>query len=48
MRLPRIITAYRCECGARLDPGNSKCRKCRARLRYLRRKTGSRFPDLWL
>jgi hypothetical protein len=48
MQMPRIITGFRCGCGARLEPGNRRCRKCRARARWRRRKQGSRFPDLWL
>jgi hypothetical protein len=47
MRMPRLITGHRCPCGARVDPGNRKCRKCRARARWLRRGRGYRHPDKW-
>jgi len=45
MRLPRNLLGPSCECGARVTPGNTQCRKCRARARWNRRK--SRYPDLW-
>lgn len=48
MRIPRSITGNSCACGAQIEIGNRKCRKCRARARWLRRKQGSRYPDLWL
>jgi len=48
VRMPRIITAFTCACGARIAPGSRACRKCRARARWKRRKQGSRVPDLWL
>jgi ribosomal protein L40E len=44
MRLPRRIFGPSCPCGARLSMGDIFCRKCRARARWLRRK--SRYPDL--
>ncbi|WP_176611837.1 hypothetical protein [Actinomadura sp. WMMB 499] len=48
MRVPRVITGFSCVCGGRVEPGNRRCRKCRARARWQRRKRGSRYPDLWL
>ncbi|MCP2338598.1 putative nucleic acid-binding Zn ribbon protein [Actinomadura rupiterrae] len=45
--MPRVITGQSCTCGARIEPGNRRCRKCRARARYARRREGSRYPDLW-
>ncbi|MQY08059.1 hypothetical protein ACRB68_61650 [Actinomadura sp. RB68] len=47
MRMPRIVTAMSCPCGARVEAGSARCRKCRARARWRRRRAGSRFPDLW-
>jgi ribosomal protein L40E len=44
MRLPRRMFGPSCLCGARLSKGAIVCRKCRARARWLRRK--SRYPDL--
>lgn len=29
-----------CECGARMGEGQTVCRKCRAKARWLRRQTG--------
>ncbi|GII01773.1 hypothetical protein [Planobispora takensis] len=36
----RAITPHgrRCPCGALTDPGTDRCRKCRARARWHRRK----------
>ena len=44
MRLPRKIFGPSCLCGARLSTGDKICPKCRARARWLRRK--SRYPYL--
>jgi hypothetical protein len=37
MRFPRL-SSRRCLCGALPDPGTGRCRKCRARARWHRRK----------
>ncbi|GAA1544483.1 hypothetical protein GCM10009678_28950 [Actinomadura kijaniata] len=47
MRMPVVITACSCACGARTDRPGRRCRKCRARARWQRRRAGSRHPDLW-
>jgi hypothetical protein len=44
MRLPRKTLGPSCPCGARQSMSDILCRKCRARARWLRRK--SRYPDL--
>lgn len=36
--LPNSIFGRSCPCGARVEHGNKKCRKCSYRSRWLRRK----------
>jgi ribosomal protein L40E len=44
MRIPRRVLGPSCPCGARLSIGDNLCRKCRAHVRWFRRK--SPYPDL--
>lgn len=37
--LPPSLFGRSCPCGARIEPGNKRCRKCRARARWYRRKS---------
>jgi uncharacterized OB-fold protein len=37
-RRPVSLTGRRCLCGAAVEPGRSACLKCRARVRWVRRK----------
>jgi hypothetical protein len=36
--LPVNLDSRRCECGALTENGSPVCRKCRSRVRWLRRK----------
>lgn len=38
-RHPVNLTSRRCTCGARVEQGRPACPKCRARARWVRRKT---------
>ena len=38
-RRPLSLTGRRCTCGALVEHGRAACPKCRARARWVRRKT---------
>lgn len=39
MRVPTSLSGRRCVCGALTEPTAKRCRKCRARARWRRRKS---------
>jgi hypothetical protein len=41
---PINLNGHRCECGALTEKGSPVCRKCRNRMRWLRRKSW-RYDD---
>ncbi|MCG5215445.1 hypothetical protein [Streptosporangium sp. KLBMP 9127] len=42
IRIPAIDETPACGCGAALEEGQGLCRKCRARDRWMRRRTAGR------
>ncbi|MBW8482261.1 hypothetical protein [Actinomadura parmotrematis] len=47
VRKLRTLAELACACGARVEHGGIRCRKCRARARWRRRHGGPHLPIPW-